>query len=287
MLSLEAALHCNLSGWLTTISVAGATEGIGMGRAQVFPQDWLNDNEPRSLEDDFRARDDAGEEVWKGVVSVLFETAALFFLLASPSEGVAWEVRQLRDRNLLERTGFIMVPNALEAGAGEVWEACRKRYRAFGLQLPPYSEEGAFVFFSNKRTRPRMLPFEAVWDGALNAYIQEILLRELQRQLENAGEPLDVAQLLMRISVVYRANGRLEEALSFRERAVEHYRELGDRRAYAMALANLAYLHQVMGAQELALEKYEESRGLFRQEDERDDEYPLRVIGERVRTLRS
>jgi tetratricopeptide (TPR) repeat protein len=89
----------------------------------------------------------------------------------------------------------------------------------------------------------------------------------------------------MRISTVHRAAGRYDVSLQTRSEAVDFYRRAGDKEKYGLALANLAYLHQVMGERETARQSYESASAIFRELNKAADKFPLKYIAERLAKL--
>ncbi|HSE98700.1 MAG TPA: CHAT domain-containing tetratricopeptide repeat protein, partial [Blastocatellia bacterium] len=92
---------------------------------------------------------------------------------------------------------------------------------------------------------------------------------------EEAGEKKEMARVLHNIGLVYRLQGRLDQALEYFNRALAIGEQIKDKALTAMALNNIGIIHRFQGRYELALEFYQKCRALS---EEIDDKSVMRNV---------
>src|SRR6266849_5501782 len=80
---------------------------------------------------------------------------------------------------------------------------------------------------------------------------------------EQVGNPADIAGALNNIVYVYSSQGRLEQALSYYERALTLYEQVGDPTSIGTTLNNIGYIYQRQGKVEQAIEYLNRALSLY------------------------
>lgn len=89
------------------------------------------------------------ETDWQGEFCRLAENAAAIFVLPLDGAGTNWELGWLKSAGLLTRTVIIMPRmDASNADLAVRWAASQQELCKFGIGLPAYSTEGAYLCFS-------------------------------------------------------------------------------------------------------------------------------------------
>jgi len=115
----------------------------------------------------------AGTTTWQTIVRSGIEESRFVFIVPSDSDGVRWEVQQITSMGMLAHTLWVMPPaDAFPSGERE-WELGRTGLAPLGVQLPPFQREGAFVILDGQGSVRKLVPFGALWNGALTELLTQ------------------------------------------------------------------------------------------------------------------
>lgn len=140
---------------------------------------------------------------WQSVVQMNVEVGDLFFVVPGDTPGMQWELRFLTEEQHLDSSIIIMVPSSSDPEARQRWESARAGASTFGLELPPYDHQGAFLRFDNNRGLFLRLPFQTIWKPrALIAALEDLMLtpEDYRRQHEESLQKLSRFEKEGRIS---------------------------------------------------------------------------------------
>lgn len=124
---------------------------------------------------------------------MLLGIANVVLILPGYTPGMQWELRYVTEQRYLTRALFVMLPRVCDVEAAGRWEGAREAAAVFGLALPPYVDEGAFLRFGADGQPSRRLAFEAVWTARAITDALEDLMREpgeVRREKAEAQEKL-------------------------------------------------------------------------------------------------
>jgi hypothetical protein len=148
-ISIEAALQTALVSSFTTQALGGPIDIFGMARGTVMG---------------------GGADSWKGMAEINMQQAALICVLPGDSEGLAWELEEILRQSAASKTVFILPPKETE-GAPPMSPAAYARLGAIGYALPIGLEPG-FVLLAANGSFDRLIPFDWLWDGRLDAELR-------------------------------------------------------------------------------------------------------------------
>jgi hypothetical protein len=103
--------------------------------------------------------DDAG---WKALAFLLMKHAKVVFIVPDTSEGVIWEMKQLK--GFYEKAVYIMPPTKYYQGAAESaekhWDETRREFEGRNIFLPEYSRDGALFMLDGQGRIAEDIPFD-------------------------------------------------------------------------------------------------------------------------------
>jgi hypothetical protein len=132
---------------------------------------------------------------WQTAVETVLGERDIGLMVPGYTPGMQWELRYLVDRGLLRRALLIMLPAHCDPEARDRWEGARTAAASFGLALPPYDANGAFVRFAGDLTLATRLPFDALFQPrALIDALADLL------PPADSGEPLAATDVAVETS---------------------------------------------------------------------------------------
>jgi hypothetical protein len=152
--SLETLLHASTYNCWAGIATGGVYEVFGMGRC--FQPDW------------------------KQQMNAVIDMSERILFLPEVSDGICWEIQAIIKKHKVDKMEIIMLPSSLKSVCAldidpfnsgdfnnmeQMWDNCRQRYKTFGLDLPEYSSEGAFIRFGSDGKPVSQLPFGKLLRG--------------------------------------------------------------------------------------------------------------------------
>lgn len=153
-ISIEAALHWGVCTWFKTEALGGPIDIFGMARSSVLGP-------------------------WRLSAGTLLELSDVICVLASDSEGLAWELDLIASRGLHEKVMLVMPPPT-DASVEETYSANRIQLAKFGFNLPSRAAPG-FILFDSKGQPAEVLEFGAIWNDKLRAALGQRILRTSRR----------------------------------------------------------------------------------------------------------
>jgi hypothetical protein len=114
-----------------------------------------------------------GAHSWQGVAGLMIEHAALICVLPADSEGLSWELGEIRRQRVTAKTIFVVPPREM-ADVPALSPATRRHLEALGYKLPKGIDPG-FLLMDGDGGCERHIPFDCIWDGRLDAELCEIL----------------------------------------------------------------------------------------------------------------
>lgn len=133
------------------------------------------------------------EEDWKEVVRRLSVACKLIFVLPGKNKGTIWEIRMLKELNLLYKTVFIVPQYSIDYGGGILleWEETRTAvHQATGLELPTYRGSGQWCSF-RPAGEMRMVEDNVTFKALQNVHSIPASIKELKSQLQDIGLSID------------------------------------------------------------------------------------------------
>jgi hypothetical protein len=100
-------------------------------------------------------------------------------MVPSTSDGVGWEVQQLRQMQLLPHVIWVMPPGYATPSGEVEWNAARSSLLALGLQLPEFEHDGALVLLDAEGRMRSRFSFDLVWTGELAELVRTHVWRGL------------------------------------------------------------------------------------------------------------
>ena len=94
-------------------------------------------------------RADSDTEHWQETAKILMQRCLAILIVPSKSDGLAWEIHQIRDRSMLEKCVFIMPGNHRTGFAKQNWELTAKELRRVGIRAPSFHRSGRLFTVDN------------------------------------------------------------------------------------------------------------------------------------------
>ncbi|MEO8134804.1 MAG: hypothetical protein ABI831_12590 [Betaproteobacteria bacterium] len=151
-LSLESALHLAFLRQLDTFALGGMPDFFGMRRAAVGQS-----GEPQA---------------WREFASIMIRDAAVLVVLAGESEGLQWELSEIRRQGALDKI-LLVIPPVADARQSVMAEALS---RVAGLQVQSEDLAPGFVLFTVTGQIECQLSFDSLWNGRLRDVVERRLL---------------------------------------------------------------------------------------------------------------
>jgi hypothetical protein len=149
-MTLEGVLNRILAEHFSVVTLGGRPEGYGPSRIVI------RDN-------------------WKQVFDFVLRDCVLIMIVPHVSGGVRWEVEQLLDREVLDKTLVVMPPRSAHFDAGAMWAEGSELFAGLGLHLPPYDDEGMFMLLGADGDVSESWSFNVVWSNSLLARLEPLL----------------------------------------------------------------------------------------------------------------
>jgi len=182
---------------------------------------------------------------------------------------------EVRDEALLEYLYHALQVQEFQKDVFDEWNRLTKKaaagwqHKQLGelLEIAHQLAEEGESFFSKTSIpycqylmwRSTFLEREAHWEDARTVLEQVIQL------LNQMGDTFQLADVLNNIGMTYQAQGNLEQALEYHERALTMRKQIGRPAGIAQSLHNIGLVHQTQGNLEQALKYYKRARILFEQ----------------------
>jgi hypothetical protein len=128
----ETLFAYSLKGYLPIIALGQPGEHLGAGRIETQDDDW------------------------QALASDLIERADCIYIIPSNRPGTLWEMKYLKENHLLDKTIFIMPPEARIAGNEGLfsshWDVTKVSASEFGICLPKYDSQGMLFALTDDGT---------------------------------------------------------------------------------------------------------------------------------------
>ena len=156
-MDLETILAYSIAPTLPVIALGQPGEHLGAGRIQTSDEHWQ-------------------EEIIR-----LFENAKLIIIIPSHREGTLWEINNLKQRNYLQKTVFIMPPEMNFYGKpySETWNKAVTSAAACGVALPNHFPKGLIFKLNDAGCLINHAPF------MIEEFMQELI------SYSGSYEPID------------------------------------------------------------------------------------------------
>ncbi len=274
--TLEGALHRAMF-CFSGSTVGGPVDGLGMARLML-------------ANPDSSITDTALTDAWKKPVLVALESAELILVLASPTDGVSWEVGELKARERLECSVIVMTPKEADGYGEREWHQAAARYVDRGVHIGPYAPSGGFVFLHKDGTRRVMLEFESLWNGELLRAVLPAVIEALTRALATAEAANQVEKQifkLCKLGCCFRVTGLTDKSLECYQRAATLCAQIGATELEACSLADVGFIHALLRNAEQARSFYARSLAAFRATGHGVDSVEVTTLESRLGSLSS
>jgi hypothetical protein len=142
--SVEAAIYRVLGPYYDFRSIGGPTDGFGASRLYS-----------------------PGGTVWKTAFALLLERAALVVIMPQTSEGVRWELEQIRLAQMLTRCLFVLPPISNDLDAPKLVAGGCALLSHLGIEAPEYDRDGLLFTVGETGNLCQVFGFDEVWNDTL------------------------------------------------------------------------------------------------------------------------
>jgi hypothetical protein len=143
-ISVEAALYRVLMPYYEFESIGGGVDGLGATRVYV-----------------------PGGEAWQSFFAAMIAFASLVVVMPQASEGVRWEIDQLRSLRMLARCLFVFPPVSLDLDSAKLIASGCELLGQLGIERPAYDRDGLLFGVSDDGKLRQVFSFDEVWNDTL------------------------------------------------------------------------------------------------------------------------